>query len=426
MTTVATDRRAVWREEPGRIFVDAAAYADFDLWHEVATGLRERSPIFEVALPGRERFWAVTRHADVMEVERHPDEFTNAEGPVLVVERPPADGPPAPVTTLINMDGDDHRVHRGLINDWFKPASIRRLTDQIEGLARRAVDEMAATGGECDFAVDVAMNFPLRVILSILGLPESDYPRMLRLTQELFGTEDPDFTRAEGKPGPYAASDAGLAVIMDFFAYFAELTALRRAHPTADLASMVAHATIDGRPLEDVETFGYYLIVATAGHDTTSSAIAGGLLALLQHPEQWDALRADPGLVANAAEEIVRWVSPVKHFMRTAHVPWELSGTHIAPGDWVLLSYQSANRDEAVFTDPFRFDVSRRDAAQSLGFGFGRHYCLGAHLAKLEIRALVAELVSRVDHIELAGDPRLMHSTLVSGPKKLPVRFSMR
>jgi len=330
------------------------------------------------------------------------------------------------VTTLINMDGDDHRVHRGLINDWFKPASIRRLTDQVERLARQAIDEMAATGGECDFAVDVAMNFPLRVILSILGLPESDYPRMLRLTQELFGTEDPDFTRAEGGTGSDAASDAGLAVIMDFFTYFAELTALRRAHPTEDLASMVAHATIDGRPLEDVETFGYYLIVATAGHDTTSSGIAGGLLALLQHPDQLDALRADPGLVANAADEIVRWVSPVKHFMRTAHVPWELSGTRIAPGDWVLLSYQSANRDESVFAEPFRFDVRRREASQSLGFGFGRHYCLGAHLAKLEIRALLAELVSRVDHIELAGDPRLMHSTLVSGPKKLPVRFTMR
>ena len=147
---------------------------------------------------------------------------------------------------------------------------------------------------------------------------------------------------------------------------------------------------------------------------------------LLQHPEQLAALRADPSLVANAADEIVRWVSPVKHFMRTAHVPWELSGTRIEPGDWVLLSYQSANRDEAVFADPFRFDVRRPDAGQSLGFGFGRHYCLGAHLAKLEIRALFAELVARVDRIELAGDPRLMHSTLVSGPKKLPIRFSMR
>jgi cytochrome P450 len=286
---------------------------------------------------------------------------------------------------------------------------------------------MAATGGECDFAVDVAMNFPLRVILSILGLPESDYPRMLRLTQELFGTEDPDFTRVGGdSTTPDFASEAGLAVIMDFFAYFAELTASRRASPTADLASMVANASIAGRPLEDVETFGYYLIVATAGHDTTSSAIAGGMLALLQHPDQLAALRADPGLMANAADEIVRWVSPVKHFMRTAHAPWELSGTAIAPGDWVLLSYQSANRDEAVFADPFRFDVSRKDASQSLAFGFGRHYCLGSHLAKLEIRALFSELLNRVDEIELAGEPRLMHSTLVSGPKKLPVRFTMR
>jgi cytochrome P450 len=426
MTTVAADRRALWREEPGRIFADAAAYADFDTWHEIATRLRAESPVFEVALPGRERFWAVTRHADVMEVERHADEFTNHEGMVVMVERPPADAPPSEVNTLVQMDGDEHRVHRALISDWFKPASIRSLTDRVEALARRAIDEMAATGGECDFAVDVAMNFPLRVILSILGLPESDYPRMLRLTQELFGTEDPDFTRAEGGVVTDLTTDAGMAVILDFFSYFTGLTASRRATPTSDLASMVANASIDGRPLEDTETFGYYLIVATAGHDTTSSGIAGGMLALLQHPDQLAALRANPSLMANATDEIVRWVSPVKHFMRTAHVPWELSGTAIEPGDWLLLSYQSANRDEAVFADPFRFDVTRPDANQSLAFGFGRHYCLGSHLAKLEIKALFTELLARVDEIELAGAPQLMHSTLVSGPKKLPVRFRMR
>ena len=209
---------------------------------------------------------------------------------------------------------------------------------------------------------------------------------------------------------------------MDFFAYFAELTALRRAHPTADLASMVAHATIDGRPLEDVETFGYYLIVATAGHDTTSSAIAGGLLALLQHPEQWTRYAPIPGW-SERAEEIVRWVSPVKHSMRTAHVPWELSHAHRA-GDWVLLSYQSANRDEAVFTDPFRFDVSPRDAAVAR-FRLRRHSA-SVRTSPSSRSAPLSGTFLRLDHIELGGDPRLMHSTLVSGPKKLPVRFSMR
>jgi cytochrome P450 len=427
MTTFTEDRRTLWREDPGRIFVEAAAYADFDGWHEIASGLREQTPVYRVELPGREPFWALLRHADVMEVERNADVFTNAEASTLVVQRPPADRPPPMVTTLINMDGDDHRVHRGLINDWFKPASIRRLADQVEALARRAVDDMLATGGECDFAVDVAMNFPLRVILSILGLPESDYPRMLRLTQELFGTEDPDFARPDAPADDASGPDpAAMAVLMDFLAYFTGLTASRRSAPTADLASMIANAHIDGQPLADLETFGYYLIVATAGHDTTSSAIAGGLLALLEHPDQLAALRADPALITNATDEIVRWVSPVKYFMRTAHAPWVLSGTDIAPGDWVLLSYQSANRDAAVFTDPFRFDITRPDAGQSLGFGFGRHYCLGAHLAKLEIRALFTELLGRVDDIELAGAPRLMHSTLVSGPKNLPIRFTAR
>jgi cytochrome P450 len=269
------------------------------------------------------------------------------------------------------------------------------------------------------------------VILAILGLPESDYPRMLRLTQELFGTEDPDFARPEGSAAPSpepsdGPDEATMAVIMDFVAYFQELTASRRASPTGDLASVIAHASIDGRPLEDLETLGYYLIIATAGHDTTSSAIAGGLLALLEHPDQLAALRADPGLMTNAVDEMIRWVSPVKYFMRTAHAPWALSGTEIAPGDWLLLSYQSANRDDAVFDDPFRFNISRSDAVHSLGFGFGRHYCLGAHLAKLEIRTLFTELLARIDHVELAGEARLMHSILVSGPKNLPVRFTGR
>jgi cytochrome P450 len=277
---------------------------------------------------------------------------------------------------------------------------------------------MAARGDACDFAADIAAHFPLRVILSILGLPESDYPRMLRLTQELFGSEDPDYARV-------AADDAQIAVILDFIAYFSGLSADRRAHPTSDLASVIANARLEGQPLPDLETFGYYLIVATAGHDTTSSAIAGGLLALLQHPEELAKLRADPGLVDHAADEIVRWVSPVKHFMRTARDDHRLGPTRIAKGDWLLLSYQSANRDEDVFVDPFRFDVTRSDADQSLGFGFGRHYCLGAHLAKLEIRALFRALVPRLEHIELDGEPSLMQSVLVSGPKSLPVRYRL-
>jgi cytochrome P450 len=408
-------------DEAGRIFTAAAAYADPDAWHETATMIRREHPVLRVEQPDGTPFWALTRHADVMHVERNTELFTNAEGSTLALQRPEPDpaNPPL-VKTLINMDGDDHRDHRALVNEWFKPGSVRKLTDAVEGLAKRAIDDMAAHGTECDFARDVAMNFPLRVILSILGLPESDYGRMLQLTQELFGASDPDFDREQPD------QDQMMAVIMDFVAYFTGLTADRRANPTDDLASVVANGHINGKPLEDLDTFGYYIIVATAGHDTTSNAIAGGMQALMEHPDQLTALQADNGLMVNAADEIVRWVSPVKHFMRTAQADTEIHGQAVAKGDWILLSYQSANRDEDVFVDPFRFDIARTDASSSLGYGFGRHYCLGAHLAKLEIRALFTELLARLDHIEPAGEAAYMHSTLVSGPKRLPVRYQLR
>jgi len=279
---------------------------------------------------------------------------------------------------------------------------------------------MAALGGSCDFASDVAVNYPLRVILDILGLPEDEFPRMLRLTQELFGSEDPDFERV-------GEDDQMMAVIMDVIGLFTGLNAERRVNPTHDLATVIANGHIDGKPLEDMDTYGYYLIVATAGHDTTSNAIAGGLEILLRNPDQLQRLIDDPDLIDRAVDEIVRWVSPVKHFMRSCQSDFTLANGHtFHRGDWLLLSYPSANRDERVFVDPFRFDIDRADAGTHLGFGFGRHYCLGAHIARLEIREFFRELFSRLDHIEAAGPGEHMASIIVSGPKRLPVTYSFR
>jgi cytochrome P450 len=212
---------------------------------------------------------------------------------------------------------------------------------------------------------------------------------------------------------------------MDFFAYFQELTAARRAHPTDDLASAIANAVVDGQPLNDVETMSYYVIIATAGHDTTSSTIAGGLQALLANPGELARLRADPALLPTAADEMIRWVTPVKEFMRTASADTVLGGVTIAKGESVLLSYPSANRDEEVFTDPFRFDIGR-DPNRHLAFGFGAHYCLGAALAKMETRALFAELLPRLEFVELAGVPEWTATVFVGGLKHLPVRYRVR
>lgn len=407
-------------DERGRIFTDAGAYADFHGWYARARDLRDsEGPVYRVELPDRDPFWAVLGHPEVMEVERQPDLFTNGPASTLMLHRPSIDEelPPPLVTTLINMDGEEHKQHRQLVNDWFKPGEVRKLTERVEEQARRSVDEMQALGGECDFAADVAMNFPLRVILEILGLPEAEFPRMLRLTQELFGAEDPDFERV-------GENEQMMAVIMDVIALFTGLNAERREHPTTDLATVIANGQIDGTPLEDMDTYGYYLIVATAGHDTTSSAIAGGMQALLEHPDQLARLQADPALIDGACDEIVRWVSPVKHFMRSAREDYELAGTPIARGDWLLLSYAAANRDERVFTDPYTLDIARADVDNHLGFGFGRHYCLGAHLARLEIKAFFRELLPRLDWIESAGDAPYVASNLVSGPKRMPVRYA--
>jgi cytochrome P450 len=278
---------------------------------------------------------------------------------------------------------------------------------------------MAALGNQCDFARDVAMHFPLQVILSILGLPEDDYPKMLELTQELFGAEDPDIARMGDDPSV-------MAVLVDFVSYFGALMSERRAEPTDDLASVIANAELDGHPLPDMDALGHYLIIATAGHDTTSNTIAGGLLALMEHPDQLVLLQERPALIDRAADEFIRYASPVKHFMRTCRAPFTIRDVTFQPGDLLYLSYASANRDEQVFADPFRFDVERENAAGHLAFGFGRHFCLGAHLARMEIRSLFAALLGRLEHVELAGDPAWIHSSFVQGPKRVPITYQLR
>jgi cytochrome P450 len=405
-------------EDLGAIFVDPAAYADPVAWHAAAQRIRQESPILKVQIEGYPDFWAITTHAEVMEVERNPEVFTNAPYPTVTPSSHVDAATNAPVKTLIQMDGDQHKAHRNIVNDWFKPASLRTLQERIDTLATGSVDRMADLGGRCDFANDVAVYFPLHVILAILGLPEDDYPRMLTLTQELFGAEDPDIARL-------VEDESQFGVLVDFMNYFTSLTGDRRAHPTGDLASVIANARIDGEPLPDMDTLGHYVIIATAGHDTTSSVIGGGLLALLEYPEQLALLQAQPELIHSAADELIRYVSPVKHFMRTCQEPFTVGGVAFRPGDHLLLSFASANRDESVFADASKLDVRRANAASQLAFGFGRHFCLGAHLARMEIRAIFRELLGRVERIGLDGEPTWIRANFVQGPKSIPISYQM-
>jgi cytochrome P450 len=404
------------------IFTDPKAYADAEGWHAVAARLRREDPVARVEAEGFDPFWAVIRHADVIEIERQPERFPNTIDSVLAPRamKPAHGGPPVPFKTLIHMDGEQHRAYRNLTNDWFKPGELKRaLQPRIEKLAQKYVDRMAELGGACDFAMDVARFYPLQVIMSVLGVPEEDEGRMLDLTQKLFGADDPDF-------GVGGDLQERMKVAMDFYAYFQRMTADRRARPGDDLATVIANGRVDGAPLPEPETMGYYIIVATAGHDTTSSTLAGGLEALARHPEQLRALQRDPGGIENAVEEMIRWVTPVRHFLRWAQEDYELRGRRIAKGDALLMSYLSANRDEEVFGDPFSFDAARSNASSHLAFGTGVHFCLGANLARMELRSFFRELLPRLEEIELAGPSEYTAATFVGAPKRVPIRYRLR
>ena len=409
-------------DPPGRILVHGAAYQDLDRWHAAAEQLRRAETLPRVDEAGWQPFWAVTRHSEVAEIERQNVLFPNTETSVLLPEAALAQQKKSGVQikSLVHMDDPEHAKYRKLTNEWFKPSHLRKLFEARVGeLAKRYVDRMAAFGNECDFARDVALYYPLHVIMSILGVPEEDEPRMLRLTQQLFGNEDPEFAGED-------RNAALLAAALDFKQYFDRMTDDRRTHPREDIATVLSTAQIDGAPMPEIERLGYYMIVATAGHDTTSATLASGVEALMNNPDQLRALQQDPSLLDNAVEEMIRWGTPVRHFLRQATEDYTLRGAKIAAGDWLMLVYLSANRDDAVFTDPYRFDVRRKNANEHIAFGTGVHFCLGAHLARMELKAFIRELLSRLESIEPNGPSEHMIANFVGGLKRLPVRYRLR
>lgn len=401
-----------------KVLADPTAYTDEPRLHSALSHLRAEVPVAWVDVPRYRPFYAVTRHADIIAIERDNHLFINEPRPVLMPAEQEAQQASHGVRTLVHMDDPQHRLVRAIGADWFRPKAMRALQIRVEELAKRYVDTMASAGGECDFVQQVAVNYPLYVIMSLLGVPEADFPRMLKLTQELVGNDDAELQRA-------TSAEEKAYALLDMFEYFRALTAARRDQPTADLASAIANARIDGEPLSDIDTMSYYVIIATAGHDTTSAVISGGMRALIENPDQRKRLQDNPSLFALATEEMIRWVTPVKGFMRTATADTTVHGVPIAAGESVLLSYVSANRDEEIFTESFRFDVGR-DPNRHLAFGYGVHFCLGAALARMEITTFFRELLPRLGGVELAGEPELTATTFVGGLKHLPIRYSMQ
>lgn len=410
--------------------VSPAAYADPDQLHRDFIWLRENMPISFVEVPGVDRFWFVSRHRDILDIERRPDLFRNGDRSTVLIARPMLEavehltGSPHLIRSMVNMDGAEHRQFRSLAQPWFSPANVKKLTGAIRGIARTHVDRMLARGGECDFVADVALHYPLNVIMSILGVPEADESRMLLLTQQLFGARDPELSRkSEAMSDPASAIGIFQSVLADFYQYFSQITAARREHPTDDFASVIANAVIDGQPIQDREANDMYILVATAGHDTTSASTSGAIWALAQRPELLEQVKQQPALIPALVDEAIRWATPVKHFMRTAVADCEINGHRFRSGDWILLSYMSANRDEEVFPNPFEFRLDR-SSNQQLAFGYGPHVCVGQYLARLEMTVLFEELLPRLGSLELNGEGAWTQANFVSGPKRLPIRFS--
>lgn len=412
--------------------VDPLAYGEAHGLHNDFTWLRANLPVSKAHVNGFDPFWVVTRHADIAEISRQNALFHNGDRPTVLTDCASEAfvrklmGMPHLVRSLVQMDAPDHPKYRAVTQQWFTHQSTKKLEERIRGIARAQIEKMLASGGQCDFVRDVAANYPLQVIMEILGVPHEDEARMLMLTQQLFGSQDPELNRSRQQVLDMAQVLQQLqAVVADFSDYFRKLTQARRDQPRDDVATVIANAQIDGRPMSDFEAMSYYIIIAAAGHDTTSSSTSGAMWALCEQAGELEKLRSNPASIPGLVEEAVRWTVPVQHFMRTAMQDYELRGVKIAAGDWLMLCYLSGNRDEEVFEAPFTFR-SDRTPNRHIAFGTGAHACLGQHLARLEMRILFEELIPRLKTVELTGEPRRSSSTFVGGPKTLPIKFTLQ
>jgi cholest-4-en-3-one 26-monooxygenase len=395
--------------------------------HREWTWLRQNAPLMWYERENVVPFWVVTKHADIVAISRQPKAFLNAPRLLIVTKelgRPQEAGPP--FRHLLDMDPPEHARYRNLVSARFTPRTVKVLELQIESITRRVLDDVtrqvidgAAETSNCDFVTDLSAKVPLAVIAELLGVPREDWDRLFQWTNETIGSADPEFQ--QGTSALETVDRARLAL----FQYFTELVEKRRKEPKDDLTSFVAGTQIDGKPLPTFELLSYFFLLVVAGNETTRNATTGGLLAFIENPEQWERLQRDRSLLRPAVEEIVRWTSPVIQFARTASEDAEIRGQRIRAGESLCLFYPSANRDEEIFDQPFKFDIGRNPNPH-LAFGIGEHFCLGANLARLELAVIFSQLAQRLERVELAGPVERLRSSFVGGIKHMPIRYKMR
>jgi len=375
--------------------VDPERFARNGYPHPVWTRLRAEAPVAYFEPPGYQPFWAITKHADIVDVASQPERFSNAHGLILGHLGAPAQ----PAEMVVTLDPPRHGPLRRVAMPRFTPRAIRARHEEIERIAVEILDETAIAGGsvEFDFVERVAAPLPIAVISWMLGVPRSDWALLFRWTNEVIGKDDPEFRRPGETPGQTIRRARG-----ELHGYLGALIEERRRQPGDDIVSHLIGAEIDGEPLTEEQLLMYCELIVEAGNETTRNAISGGLLAFAEHRAEWEKLREHPELMPDAVEEILRHVSPIIHFTRMAMEEGEIHGVTIAEGERVALFFASANRDEEVFEDPFAFRVDRRPNPH-LSFGIGAHFCMGAHLARLEMETVFRHLLTRLDDFEVAG-----------------------
>ncbi len=431
---------------PESQLLDTSYYGEHGIPHEAFKWLRDNDPVRMFHIDDYLPFWAITRNEDIHEIEKNAEVFTSYPNPTLAPlsrrPTPPEEMSPeqqaaiqavlegSPVAelfgsgelmrTLIHMDAPDHGKYRDLVQPWFKPSNLSSFEGRLEEITKEILDDMMGDGSvqECEFVNKAAVYHPLRMICELLDVPREEEGIILKLTNEFFAGDDEDLSRGEW-PLDF------LATVRDIFEYFNETTERLRKHPNESLASYIANGKIDGKPIPLMETVSYYLIIATAGHDTTRNSIAGGLLALLRNPEQLKKWQENPELNKFATEEIIRWTVPVIQFARTAATDYEIHGQTIRAGDQVALFYASGCRDESVIDNPFEFDIER-SPNKHIAFGSGPHVCLGMLLARMEVRVFFKQFLERLEMIELAGEPKLIKSSFIHGVKSQPIRYKLK
>lgn len=423
---------AILPEATARAVIAPESYATWEPLLDTFDRLRTETPVAKVVAEDDtfEPFWLITRYDDVMRISKDNKTFLNNPKPVVFATREAtafaqqATGSNMLVDSLVVFDAPIHPKYRKLTQDWFIPRNLTKIEGEIRAMADKLLDAMVADGPEVDFVKAVAAPMPLHVIMQILGIPEEDEPRMLMLTQQMFGGQDADLSGSGmANMTPEQVLQFVSGAVKNFEDYFAGIAAARRANPTDDVASVIANAKVDGKPLPDRDMAGYYIIMAAAGHDTTSATMSGAMLALARDPAQFAKVKADRSLLPGLVEEAIRWTTAVQHFMRTASEDVEIGGQEIKAGDWLMLNYVAANHDPAQFDNPRSFDAARTPN-RHMAFGAGAHQCLGLHLARLQIKVLFEALLDRIDSVELAGEPARSSSTFVGGLKTLSIRFA--